>query len=112
GRVANQRPERHEYAGDDRRRRRNLRPRVDEGRPSWQQSVARHGEEDARLAVLEHQQHGGHRHGRAERDEPADGAESGELALTPASWSACASGSATPGSLYGTMAVSTAPTTT
>jgi hypothetical protein len=40
-------------------------------RPLRQQAVARHRVEDARLAVLEHQQHRRHREHRAERDEPA-----------------------------------------
>ena len=48
--------------------------------PLRQQAVARHREEDARLAVLEHQQHRRHRDGRAERDDPADRCEPGEFA--------------------------------
>lgn len=48
-------------------------------RPPRQQTIASHGEEDAGLPVLEHQQHGGHRDGGTERHDPADAQVTGEL---------------------------------
>ena len=51
-------------------------------RPPGQQTVARHREEDPRLTVLEDQQHRRHRHGGAERDDPADCVEPGQLQRT------------------------------
>ena len=79
GRVADQRPRRHEQPREQRRRPRDARARMDAGRPLRQQAVARHREEDARLAVLEHEQHRRHRHRRAERDDPADRREARQL---------------------------------
>src|SRR5437879_1223823 len=49
---------------------RGLVPRVHAGGPWWQQSVARHGHEDARLAELEYEEHRRHRRNRAERKNP------------------------------------------
>ncbi len=58
---------------------------IDARRPLRQQAVAGHRKEDARLAVLKHQQHGGHRDDRAERDDPADAREARRSsAQTPA----------------------------
>ena len=66
---------------------RDARLRVDLGRPLRQQAVARHRVEDARLAVLEHEQH------RAHRDHRAEAARSSSPSAGPATSSACASGS-------------------
>src|SRR5579864_830587 len=54
--VAHERPRCHEDAREQRRRPRDVRARMDPGRPRWQQPVARHREKNARLAVLKHEQ--------------------------------------------------------
>ena len=73
--------------------------------PLRQQAVARHREEDARLAVLEHQQDRRHRHDGAERDDPADRLEPGQLQRVRQRIGDRQL-------LYGTMPVSTKPTIT
>ena len=54
-------------------------PLADLRRPRRQQPVAGHREEDARLAVLEDQQHRGQRNHRAERDDPARRLQPGDV---------------------------------
>src|SRR5262245_60199099 len=78
-RVADQRPERHEYSSKQRRRPGYARTRMDFRGPLRQQPIARHRKEDARLAVLEYEEHRRHRHRRTERDDPADRTESSQV---------------------------------
>ena len=66
-------------AGEQRRRVRHARLAADPRRPLRQQAVARHREEDARLAVLEHEQHGRHREHGAERDDLRDARHAGRF---------------------------------
>ena len=78
-RVADEGPHRDDDPREQRRNGGNLRPGVNLRGPLRQQAVPCHREEDARLAVLEDEQHRRHRHRRAERDDPADRVETGEL---------------------------------
>ena len=85
---------------------RNARLRMDLRRPPRQQAVARHREEDPRLAVLEHEQHRGQRDHRAKRHDPARRLQARERR---APWRA----DRPPCSCwYGTMPVATMPTIT
>ena len=88
--LANAGEDRHHDAGQDGGDVRASVLRVDLRRPLRQQAVARHREEDARLAQLEDQQHrGGGEHG-AERDDDR------RPAACPSAEKAVASGSAVP----------------
>ena len=51
-----------DHTGHDGRHVRGLESRMDLGKDRWQQTIAGHGKEDARLTKLEHQQHGGVRY--------------------------------------------------
>ena len=73
--VADECPHGDEHPCDDRRDVGDAAAGGDAGRPRRQQAIARHREEDARLAVLEHQQYRRHRYDRAKRDDPSDSAE-------------------------------------
>src|SRR5436189_400880 len=77
--VEHQAAEGHDQAGHDRRDVRRPVLGVDLGGPLREQAVARHGEEDARLAVLKDEQHRGQRDDGACRDDPARRRQPGDL---------------------------------
>ena len=66
-------------AGDHRGDVRRAGLRMQLRRQPRQQAVTRHGVEDARLSVLEHQQHRRHGHDRAGRHDPAGGRQAGQF---------------------------------
>ncbi len=77
--VTHERRKRDDDAGERRGHVRDSVLGVDARRPFRQQAVARHGKENPRLPILEHQEHRRHRHRRAERDDPPDALETGRL---------------------------------
>src|SRR5438094_136021 len=77
--IADQGPQAHEDAGDERRDVRDPSPLVHPGSPGWQQPVAPHRKKNPRLPVLEHEQHRRHRDDRTQRDDPADRREAGAV---------------------------------
>src|SRR5438093_921380 len=76
---ADERPGSDEDSGDERRHVRHAMLPMDLCRPTREQAVARHGEEDTGLSVLEDEQHSSHRNDGAEGDQAADAGEPSQL---------------------------------